>query len=94
MFPKRTGNIFGESSGALVAEVGTWGRVQGVQNVPRSAWVKTDAASRRVSTDIAFAVLPAASVFTYALPGTFCTPCTPQVPKHKPKPKPKPNAHL
>jgi hypothetical protein len=54
--------------------------VQGVQNVHRSAWGKTDAASVCVSTDIAFAVLLAASVFTHALGGTFCIPCTPQVP--------------
>jgi hypothetical protein len=58
------------------AEAGTWG-VQERQNVPRSAWVKTDAASVWVSTDVAFAVLLAASVFTHALRGTFCTPCTP-----------------
>jgi hypothetical protein len=42
-------------------------QMQGVQNVPRSAWVKTDAASRRVSTDVAFAVLLVASVFTHAV---------------------------
>ena len=35
-----------------------------------TSWVKTDV----------FAVLLAVSVFTYALRGTFCTPCTPQVP--------------
>ena len=49
----------------------------GVQNVPRSAWVKTDAASRRVSTDVAFAVLLAASVFTHVQRGTFCIPQVP-----------------
>jgi hypothetical protein len=48
-----------------------------VQNVPRSAWVKTHATSVCVSTDAAFAVLLAASVFTHVLRGTFCTPCTP-----------------
>jgi hypothetical protein len=37
----------------------------GVQNVPHSAWVKTD---------VAFAVLLAASVFTHALRRTFSTP--------------------
>ena len=62
-------------------EVGTWGGGSPgahLQSVPRSAWVKTDAASRRVSTDVAFAVLViAASVSTHALRGTFCTPCTP-----------------
>jgi hypothetical protein len=47
--------------------------VHGVQNVPRSAWVKTDVASVCVSTDIAFAVLLAAPVFTHALRGKFCT---------------------
>ena len=52
------------------------GKVQGVQSVPRNAWVKTDAASRRVSTDVVFAVLLAASVFTYALQGTFCSAST------------------
>ena len=63
-------------STSLQPEVGTWG-VHGVQNVPRSAWVKTDAASVCVSTVVAFAVLLAASVFTHALRGTFCTFCTP-----------------
>ena len=52
-------------------EVGTWG-VQGLQNVPRSAWVKTYAASKTAN---------ATSVFTHALRGTFCTPCTPPPPK-------------
>jgi hypothetical protein len=50
--------------------------VQGIQNIPRSAWVKTDAVSRRFSTVVAFAVLLTALVFTLALRGTFCTPCT------------------
>jgi serine/threonine protein kinase len=40
---------------------------RGVQNVPRSAWVKTDAASKTAN---------ATSVFNHALRGTFCTPCT------------------
>jgi hypothetical protein len=48
--------------------------VQGVQNVPRRAWVNTDAVSVCVSTDVAFAVSLATSVFTHALRGTFCTP--------------------
>jgi hypothetical protein len=38
-----------------LAEVGTWG---GVQGVPRSAWVKTDAAGKTAN---------ATSVFTHAL---------------------------
>jgi hypothetical protein len=59
------------------AELGTWG-IKGVQNVPRSGWVKTDAASVSVSTDVAFDVSLAASVFTHALRGTFCIPCTPK----------------
>jgi hypothetical protein len=50
--------------------------VQGVQNVPRSALVKTNVASRRISTDVAFAVLLAASIFTHTLRGTFGIPCT------------------
>ena len=58
---------------SVVAEVDTWGQVH---NVPRSAWVKTHAVSVRVSTDVAFAVLLAASVFTHALRGTLCTSCT------------------
>jgi hypothetical protein len=45
---------------AGISEVGTWG-VQGVHHVSRSAWVKTDAASRRISTDVSFAVLLAAA---------------------------------
>jgi hypothetical protein len=53
-------------------EVGTWG-VHEVENAPRSAWAKTDAASVRVSTDVASAVLLTASVFTHALRGTLCT---------------------
>jgi hypothetical protein len=57
--------------GALLvgAKVETWWGT-GEQSVPRSAWVKTDAANT-------FAVLLAVSVSTYALRGTFCTPCTP-----------------
>jgi hypothetical protein len=39
------------------------GGVQEVQNVPHSVWVKTD---------VAFAVLLAASVFTHALQGALC----------------------
>jgi hypothetical protein len=51
--------------------------VQRIQDVPRSVWVKTDGASVCVfSTDVAFAVLLAASVFTHALRSTFCIPCT------------------
>ena len=45
----------------------------GVQNVPRSAWVNTDAASRRVSIYVAFAVFAGSIFFTHALRGTFCT---------------------
>ena len=55
------------------------GRIQRIQNVPRSAWVKTDAASMCVSTNT-FAVLLATSIFTHALRSTFCTPPPPQVP--------------
>ena len=56
------------------------GGLQGVQNISRSAWVKTDAASRRVSIDVAFAVLLAASVSTHVLRGTLCIPLPPPPP--------------
>jgi hypothetical protein len=55
----------------------------GEQNVSRSARVKIDAASVCVSTNVAFAVLLAASVFTHVLRGTFCTPCTPFTLRYK-----------
>ena len=55
----------------MVHRGGHLGGGTGVQNVPRSAWVKTDAASRHVSTDVTFAVLLAASVLTHALRGTY-----------------------
>ena len=51
--------------------------VQGVQSIPRSAWVKTDAASRRVSADVACAVLLAASG-SYPRDARYILyPCTP-----------------
>ena len=52
--------------------------VQEVHNVPRSAWVKTDAASKMAVETHTLAE----SVFTHALRGTFCTPCTPSPRAH------------
>ena len=49
---------------------GTWG-VQGVQNVLRSAWVKTDAATKTANATSVQTHTLAASVFTHALQGTF-----------------------
>jgi hypothetical protein len=45
------------------------GLVQVVQNVPRSAWVKTDAAGKTAN-----ATSVETPVFTRALRGTFCIP--------------------
>ena len=65
----------------VLPEVGTWGEgIHEVQNVLRSAWVKTDAASKTANATSVKTRLLAASVFTHALRGTLCTPCTPQVP--------------
>jgi hypothetical protein len=55
------------------------GEVQGEQNVPHSAWVKTDAASKTANATSGETRLLATSVFTYALRDIFCTSCTPQV---------------
>ena len=57
------------------------GGVQGVQNVPRSAWVNTDAASKTTTTTSIETHTLAASVFTHTLRGIFCIPCTPPPPQ-------------
>ena len=62
---------------AFRAEMGTWGRVQGVQNVPRIAFVKTDAASKTANATSVETHTLAALIFTHALRGTLFTPCTP-----------------
>ena len=54
--------------------------VQNVQNIPRSAWVKTDAASKTANATSVETHTLAASVFTYALRGTFYTPVPPRCP--------------
>jgi hypothetical protein len=46
----------------------------GVQNVPRSAWVKTDTASKMANATSVETRLLVASGFTHELRGTFCTP--------------------
>jgi hypothetical protein len=66
-----------EERSHLASEVGTWGEeVQKIQNVPRSAWVKTDAASKTANATYVETHTLTASVFTHALRGTFCTSCT------------------
>jgi hypothetical protein len=52
------------------------GGVQGIQNVPRSAWIKTDTESKTANATSVETHLLAASVLTHTLRDTFCTPCT------------------
>jgi hypothetical protein len=56
--------------------------IQGIQNIPRSAWVKTDIGSKTANTTFVETRLRAASVFTRALRGTFYTLCPP--PRYSP----------
>jgi hypothetical protein len=65
----------------ILGSVQRWtpGGDTGVQNVPRSAWVKTDAANKTANATSVDTHTLAASVFTHALRDTFCTP-SPQVP--------------